>query len=180
MIYGYKRPVQDDREMEQQLSTVTVDKLFEERHPYAKKRIALENLLMEMKSGDELYVQHMVVLADTLSQFEDVLRVAERDGVLIHFLNEKMTNQTMPRMSLAEAASFFSRLQAACTSHRTTFGIQEAKKQGKTIGRPKKSDDNLKKALEMYQSKAYTLQAIKDQTGISKSTLYRYIDQLGE
>lgn len=56
----------------------------------------------------------------------------------------------------------------------------QAKKQGKTIGRPKKSDDNLKKAFDMYQSKAYTLQAIKDETGISKSTLYRYIDQLGE
>ena len=44
----------------------------------------------------------------------------------------------------------------------------------------KKSDDNLKKAFDMYQSKAYTLQAIKDETGICKSTLYRYIDQLGE
>ncbi len=180
MIYGYKRPVQDDKDMQQQLGAVTVDKIFEESHPYAKKRTALENMLMEMKSGDELYVQHMVVLADTLSQFEDVLRVAEKDGVFIHFIDEEMTNQTMPSMTLAEAASFFSKLQAACTSHRTTFVMQEAIKQGKAIGRPKKSDDNLKKALEMYQSKVYTLQAIKDQTGISKSTLYRYIDQLGE
>lgn len=180
MIYGYKRPIQGDKEMQQQLRTVTLEKIYEETHPYAKKRTALENMLMEMEKGDELYVQHMVVLADTLSQFADVLRVAERDGVIIHFIDEGVTNQTMPHMSLADTASFFSKLQAACTSHRTTFGIQEAKKQGKTIGRPKKSDDNLKKAFDMYQSKAYTLQAIKDETGISKSTLYRYIDQLGE
>ena len=29
----------------------------------------------------------------------------------------------------------------------------------------------------MYDSKAYTLQQIKEETGISKSTLYRYLDQ---
>lgn len=54
------------------------------------------------------------------------------------------------------------------------------KNRGKQLADQKKSDDNLKKAFDMYQSKAYTLQAIKDETGISKSTLYRYIDQLGE
>ena len=29
----------------------------------------------------------------------------------------------------------------------------------------------------MYDSKEYTLQQIKEETGISKSTLYRYLDQ---
>ncbi|MBU3099627.1 helix-turn-helix domain-containing protein [Clostridium sp. DSM 17811] len=43
-------------------------------------------------------------------------------------------------------------------------------------GRPRKPDDNVKRAIVMYQSKKYTLVKIKDETGISKSTLYRYLE----
>ncbi|WP_431026788.1 recombinase family protein [Lysinibacillus sp. LZ02] len=180
MIYGYKRPIQGDEQMTNQLTTVEVDQLYIEQHPYAKKRTQLEDLLMNLQSGDEVYVENIVVLADSLTQFEDLLKVVERDEVAIHFLHDNISSTSMLQLSLIEATTFFAKLQTACMSHRTTFGMQEAKKQGKAIGRPKKSDDNLKRAFHMYQSKKYTLQAIKEETGISKSTLYRYIDHLGE
>lgn len=38
MIYGYKRPIQGDKEMQQQLRTVTLEKIYEITHPYAKKQ----------------------------------------------------------------------------------------------------------------------------------------------
>jgi len=57
----------------------------------------------------------------------------------------------------------------------TTLGMAKAK--GKSIGRPKKSDENIKKAIEMYQS-GNTLLDIKNETGISKSTLYRYLESI--
>lgn len=57
----------------------------------------------------------------------------------------------------------------------TITGMDEAKKQGKSIGRPKKSDDNIKKAISMYHE-GYKLHDIKIETGISKSTLYRYLE----
>ena len=59
----------------------------------------------------------------------------------------------------------------------TTNGIDEAKRQGKLIGRPKKSDDNIKKAISMYHA-GCKLYEIKNETGISKSTLYRYLESL--
>ena len=61
-------------------------------------------------------------------------------------------------------------------SHSSTFTLQAAKQQGKSIGRPRKADDNLQLAFAMYDSKTYTLYDIKEATGISKSTLYRYLD----
>ena len=60
--------------------------------------------------------------------------------------------------------------------HSSTFSLQAAKQQGKSIGRPRKSDKNLQTAFTMYDSKKYTLFDIKEATGISKSTLYRYLD----
>jgi len=58
----------------------------------------------------------------------------------------------------------------------TTLGMAKAK--GKSIGRPKKSEENIKKAIEMYQSGNNTLLDIKNETGISKSTLYRYLESI--
>nr|WP_318263781.1 helix-turn-helix domain-containing protein [Peribacillus simplex] len=43
-------------------------------------------------------------------------------------------------------------------------------------GHPRKHDENVQKAIDMYQSKKYTLSDIKNETGISKSTLYRYLE----
>ncbi|RKJ41875.1 recombinase family protein, partial [Butyricicoccus sp. 1XD8-22] len=54
--------------------------------------------------------------------------------------------------------------------------MEQAKDEGKAIGRPRKSDENIKKAISMYQSGTYTLHDIKQETGISKSTLYRYLE----
>lgn len=55
-------------------------------------------------------------------------------------------------------------------------GLYEAKQKGITPGRPRKPDENVKRAIVMYQSGDYSLAQIKDETGISKSTLYRYLE----
>ena len=45
------------------------------------------------------------------------------------------------------------------------------------MGRPKRSDDNIKRAVEMYMSKKYTLDDIKSATNISRATLYRHLEK---
>jgi predicted transcriptional regulator len=46
------------------------------------------------------------------------------------------------------------------------------------LGRPKRDDNNLRDAIEMYMSKKkYTLDEIKEQTNISRATLYRHLDK---
>ncbi len=45
------------------------------------------------------------------------------------------------------------------------------------LSRPKRDDNNLRDAIEMYMSKKYTLDEIKEQTNISRATLYRHLDK---
>ena len=180
MIYGYKRPVVGDEKMEKQLVKVHIDRFFIEKHPFAKKRHQLDDLLMQLQPGDQLVVQNLVVLADSLHQLVDALRIADKDNVEMIFLEENLTSRTIPTMSFSQLAIFFADLQSRCLRHSTTFGLQGAKQQGKTIGRPKKSNDSLEQAFQMYESKRYTLKDIKEKTGISKSTLYRYIDTMNQ
>ncbi|AOV07566.1 recombinase family protein [Sporosarcina ureilytica] len=176
MNYGYMRPIVRDPLMQKQLISIETDQLFTESHAFAQKRAELENLFMSIQKGDKLFVQNIETLADSLHHFLDILRLAKRDEITIHFLDEKITNQHITEGSLLTWAEFFTELQSTFLSHTSTFAIQAAKQRGKTIGRPRKSDDNLNRAFAMYQSKQYTLHQIKEETGISKSTLYRYLD----
>lgn len=176
MKYGYMRPIVLDQQCNQQLNEFVIDRLFTETHGLAKKRAELENLFMTIGKGDELFVQSIVVLADSQHQFLDILRLAERDQIIIHFVDEQLTNKKIQKVSLLQSAAFFVDLQSKFLSHSSTFTLQAAKQQGKLIGRPRKSDKNLQLAYEMYDSKNYTLYDIKEATGISKSTLYRYLD----
>ena len=66
--------------------------------------------------------------------------------------------------------------QSDVISEKTKQGLYEAKQKGVTTGRPRKPDENVKRAILMYQSKKYSLAEIKAETGISKSTLYRYLE----
>src|SRR5699024_306321 len=60
-------------------------------------------------------------------------------------------------------------------SEQTKKGMMKAREKGTSVGRPRKPDKNVRRAIEMYQSKNYSLAEIRNETGISKSTLYRYL-----
>jgi AcrR family transcriptional regulator len=54
--------------------------------------------------------------------------------------------------------------------------MEFAKQKGAGPGCPRKTDENVELAIMMYQSQQYSLAEIKEETGISKSTLYRYLE----
>lgn len=176
MKYGYIRPIVSDQQCTHQLNELSIDTLFKETHGLSRKRTELEHLLMTVQKNDELFIQNIIVLADSLQQLLDILRLAERDQITIHFVDEQLTNQTIQKDSVLQSVTFFADLQSKFLSHSSTFTLQAAKQQGTSIGRPRKTDANLQLAFEMYDSKTYTLYDIKEVTGISKSTLYRYLD----
>ncbi|AXI00170.1 hypothetical protein DV702_10830 [Sporosarcina sp. PTS2304] len=177
MKYGYIRPIVKDLQGKNQLLESNVAYVYKEMHGLAKKRTELETLLMTAQPGDELFFQNIEVLADSLQQFLGILRLAKRDQIIFHFLDEKLSTETLQTLVLIEQIEFFAEIQSTFLSHSSTFSLQAAKQQGKLIGRPRKSDDNLQRAFSMYDSKNYTLYEIKEETGISKSTLYRYLDE---
>lgn len=177
MNYGYIRPIVKDQQGNQQLLEHALDIVFIETHGLARKRTELEQCLMTVHKGDYLFFQNIEVLADSMSQLVDVLRLAERDQITIHFIDEQLTSEQILHFTLQQGAAFFMTIQSTFLSHSSTFTLQAAKQQGKDIGRPRKSDKNLQQAFSMYDSKQYSLFDIKEATGISKSTLYRYLDE---
>lgn len=67
-----------------------------------------------------------------------------------------------------------SELERDIVVERTLAGLKSAR--GKKGGRPSKEQTNVDMALKMYDSKQYSLSQIIDASGLSKTTLYRYIN----
>lgn len=178
MIYGYVRPLYDDEKCENQkkLLQTHCDKIYSEAHGTPKKRVQLEDMLMALQNGDTIIVERMFVLADSTRHLVELLKLCEKDGAMIHFLQEDIRSNEILAFTLEEVMIHLLQFQSDIVKQSTIIGLAQAKEQGKSIGRPKKSDDNIKKAISMYHTGKFTLLDIKNETGISKSTLYRYLE----
>ena len=67
-------------------------------------------------------------------------------------------------------------LEKDIISERTKIGLQAARSRGRKGGRPVKNREQVLMALKMYNSTNYSLKQIMNATGISKTTLYRYLN----
>lgn len=179
MIYGYQRPLYNDEDMQiQTAALMDCNHVFTENHGRAKKRIALEELLMTIEKGDTIRVQRFFSIADSTRHLEELLKICKRDQVTLYFMKEDITSTQLLEKSLEQVLKIFITFQSDIVKQSTTLGMADAKANGKSIGRPKKSEDNVKKAIDMYQAGKFTLLDIKNETGISKSTLYRYLESI--
>lgn len=178
MIYGYARPLFNDINSKNQLNSLKekCDVIYSEEHgPEKNDRLQLERLLSKVKHGDKIVVEKMAVLANSFQDFIELLKTCRTKKVKIYFLKEEIQSDEL--VSLEDIMTHIIQFQSDMIKQTTTMGMEEAKKKGKTIGRPKKPDENVKKAIAMY-NKGYKLIDIKNKTGISKSTLYRYLESL--
>ena len=178
MKYGYARPVEliDSMDAQEQKLAEHAEKLYLEDHNNNKKRIQLDALLSVMKAGDTLYVTDLFILADSTKQLVDLVDTASEKQTAIIILNKGLTIDSETSFTFHQSLNLISEFQSDIVKFRTRLGMTEASSKGKQIGRPKRSDENIKKAIEMYMSKEYTLDEIKKETNISRATLYRHLD----
>ncbi|RTR36216.1 recombinase family protein [Robertmurraya yapensis] len=179
MLIGYMRPSEDDPNCEEQqknLIAIPCDSIFSEEHSSPKKRIQLKTLLSNLDCGDKVVISKLSTLADSSRHLVELLEVINSKGAFIFSLKEGIDTSNGAGHSFYEIVRHLVEFQSDLISERTKQGLTEAKQKGVTTGRPRKPDKNVQRAIEMYQSKNYTLAQIKEETGISKSTLYRYLE----
>ncbi|AKG74637.1 recombinase family protein [Salinicoccus halodurans] len=179
MKYGYIRPIDlydDIGDQKQKLNAYT-ENIFIETHTDTKHRHQLDTLLHEvMGLEDELIVTDLCILADSTQQLVDIINFSSKGVIKVRIINPGIFITPTPRFTFQQVLNEISNFQSDVVRFRTKQGISSANKAGKQIGRPKRSDDNMKKAIEMYMSKKYTLDDIKAATNISRATLYRHLE----
>ncbi len=179
MLIGYMRPYQEDLKCEDQLKKLTLvncSTLISEEHSSSKKRTHLKNIVNALSKGDKIVVTKLFVLADSTLHLVELLETISKKGAYFQSLNEGIDTSNTNGYTFNEIVKHLVKFQSDVISEKTKQGLYEAKQKGIPTGRPRKSDENVTRAIVMYQSKKYSLSEIKAETGISKSTLYRYLE----
>lgn len=179
MLVGYMRPYEDDPHCEKQLKILQAhccETMISENHSSAKKRTNLNNMINALHPGDKIVVAKLFALADSTRHLVELLEKIQTQDAYLQSVAENVDTSNPSGYPFYDIVKHLVEFQGDVISEKTKKGLLEAKQKGITAGRPRKPDENVRRAIIMYQSKKYSLSQIKEETGISKSTLYRYLE----
>ncbi len=179
MLIGYMRPDDNDPTCERQaeaLRGINCDNIITEQHASAKRRIELQDLMDNLEQGDQVIVTKLYILADSTRHLVELLQAMEEKGASMHAIKEDIDTNKEKRYPFHYIVEQLVAFQGDVISEKTKKGMRHAQQKGIAPGRPRKPDENVKRAIMMYESKKYSLADIREETGISKTTLYRYLE----
>lgn len=179
MLIGYTRPFQDDPKGIKQITILSKKKcikIFSEKHASVRKRVELENLINNLKEGDKVIVTKLYSLADSIPHLVELIELIEKKGAFFQSISEGIDTSNTEGYPFSYIINHLATFQSDVISEKTRKGLTKARQKGITAGRPRKPDKNVRRAIDMYESGKYSLVDIRNETGISKSTLYRYLE----
>lgn len=124
----------------------------------------------------------VVVKSDRLSRKFTTLvnTVTELDdkGIKFKSLTESFDTSSNEGKAMFSMLAVFAELEVANTRERIKLGLEKAKKDGKTLGRPRNSElEN--KVISMYKNRSNTIQFIAKSNNISEKTVYNIAKRNG-
>lgn len=187
MKIGYARVSTKDQNLDSQvdaLQEASCEKVYTEVASGAKTaRPVLDDLLSRLRAGDVLVIwkldrlgrslNHLVLLANELM---------EREVGLIS-LNDPIDTTTPQGRLIFNIFASLAEFERDLIRERTQAGLVAARARGRKGGRPKGLSKQAKAtamaAETLYREGQLSVQAICDQLGISKPTLYAYLRHRG-
>lgn len=141
------------------------------------ERPELNKMFDMLRSGDTVIVTELSRFGRSVKDLLLLSDILDKKGVNLKSLKEPWADTTTPqgRMLFVIFAGI-SQFERDLISQRTTEGLASARARGRKGGRPAKDKAAVTLALKMYDGKEYSISEILKATGISKTTLYRYIE----
>lgn len=180
-VYGYVRSSTCSQVLDQQLESLTPyrcqEVLIEKKSGTKENRPQLEKLKELVCEGDTIIVERwsrfarstkdLIALVDYFS--------AKKVNVISH--KENLDTSTPQGKLVVGIFRTFAEFEYDLTVERTREGVMSARENGRIGGRPRIEKKTIEKALRLYETNRYSLKEIKEKTGISAATLYRYRNQ---
>lgn len=168
-----------------QLNDIGMDIMYQEKTSGAtKERSELRKMMSSLEEGDIIFVTDLTrITRSTRDLFELV------DEIRLKKANLKSLKDTWLDLSEENPYSNFlmtvmggvNQLERDLIKMRQREGIELAKKEGRYIGRVKKYHDKhagIRLAIKMYKNREGSVREICEATSVSRSALYRKLDEL--
>lgn len=180
MKIGYARVSTVEQDLEKQIQQLTnegCERIYKEKITGAKMdRPELDKLLDQLRPEDVVMVTELTRISRTTKDLFKIVEIIEAKKANIKSLKESWIDTTTPQGKLMFTIfAGISQFERDLTSQRTKESLAVARARGRKGGRPKKDSSKIELAVKMYKSKEYSIKEITDATGVSKTTLYRYI-----
>lgn len=182
MLLGYARVSTDDQNLDLQrdaLNGVGCERLFEDRLSAVRgDRPGLQLLLEVARSGDTVIVWRLDRLARSLKDLISLVERLEASGIGLKSLREYIDTTSSGGRLVFHLFGALAEFERTLIRERTRAGLAAARARGRKGGRPKLLDaDQRALALRLYQERQHPIADICRMMGISKSTLYSYLDE---
>lgn len=137
-----------------------------------ENRTELERLVHTLKEGDMLIIRSGIDLGEDLDDvYRDLFPTLTEIGVELFSCEEPYFcgyDYFKTMNGVLNFTYYF-------TAKKKQDGYQKALEEGR-VGRPAKTDA-VERAIKLYNSKMYTISQIETLTGVSKSTIYKYLKE---
>lgn len=182
MLVGYARVSTDDQNLELQLDAleqVGCKEIFEDRQSGAKaSRPGLDKALEYVREGDTLVVWRLDRLSRSLKDLIAMVAELEQSGVGLKSIHESIDTTSSSGKLIFHIFGALAEFERNLIRERTQAGLSAARARGRLGGRPKAlSEEKRALAVKLYDEQQHSIDEICELMGISKPTLYKYIDQ---
>ena len=180
MILGYTRVSKQEQNLDRQidqLREIGCEKIFKDKITGMKRdRPQLNKMLEQLRAGDTVIITELTRFGRSVKDLLTLADQLDQMGVNLKSIKEPWADTTTPQgKMLFVIFAGISQFERDIICQRTKEGLESARARGRIGGRPKKPKKAIEMALKMYDSKDYSINEIIKATGVSRTTLYRYI-----
>jgi len=176
-VFGYARVSTEQQNLDRQIDALQkygCDMIYTEKMTGTKRnRPELAKLLDRVTEGDTVVIESLSRLGRSTKDLIELTELFQSRGVHLVSLKESIDTSTSTGKLLFTLMSAIAQFERDVIADRTREGLKAARARGRTGGRPRVNQDNIKKAVRLYRTREYSIREIEELTGVKKSTLYR-------
>lgn len=182
MLIGYARVSTDDQNLDLQrdaLKAAGCERIFEDTVSGANAdRTGLAALVNVLRAGDTVVIWRLDRLGRSLKNLIQLVERLETAKVGLRSLQENIDTTSSGGRLVFHLFGALAEFERNLIRERTRAGLIAARARGRMGGRPQRLDP-IKRALvlKLHHERNHTIEEICNMMGISKSTLYNYLDK---
>jgi len=184
MIIGYARVSTLDQNLELQrdaLEKAGCKQVFEDHVSGAgNDRTGWAKAATALREGDTLVVWRLDRLGRSLERLIDTVNELGARSIGFKSLNESIDTTTPGRRLMTHAFGALAEFERELIRERAQAGLAAARARGRKGGRPRKlTQRQVASAVTLLKDGEHSVTGVAEMLGVSRSTLYRALDQDG-
>lgn len=184
MDCGYARVSTGGQSLDSQMDALTAfgcERIWSEKVGGASgKQEELASLIDYLRPGDRFVVTKLDRVGRTVRGLIDTVQEIEGKGCSFVSLGDSIDTSTPHGRLFFTMIAAMAEFERAVIVERTNEGLAAARSRGRIGGRPAADSEKLELAFRMYDAGTFSVAEVCEQSGVSRSTLFKYLQMRRE